>query len=93
MFESKLNVTHLFFPKHLPESDRRNSMPVTQRRERRPRTRRASVSEGVGLMRLNADTTLGRKSPLDFVSGDKPADANITMISKLARISSNVSGY
>ena len=44
-------------------------------------------------MRLNAETTLGRKSPLDVAGGDKPADANITMISELARMSANVSGY
>ena len=91
MFESKLNVTHLFFSKHLPESDRRNSMPVTQRRERRPRTRRASVSEGVGLMRLNAETVQGWKSSLDVVGEDKPGDTNITMISEMAQMSANVS--
>ncbi|EJK49301.1 hypothetical protein THAOC_31844, partial [Thalassiosira oceanica] len=70
---------------HLPESSRRKATSAAERKERRPR--RASMSEGVGLMRLNAETTLGRKSPLDVVGGHKPAETNITMISDLARMS------
>ena len=50
-----------------------------------------SQSDGVGLMRLNAETVQGWKSSLDVVGEDKPGDTNITMISEMAQMSANVS--
>ena len=89
MTKSKLNLSHFPFQKDLQDSGRRKPTSVTERKERRRRMK--SQSDGVGLMRLNAETVQGWKSSLDVVGEDKPGDTNITMISEMAQMSANVS--